>query len=372
MARADLPPGDGLDTAAVIRSFSELAPHLRRHLGPALAERFLAAGDLSTATGIRNAIARSGDATRSEELTLVEARLDLSHGEDAVADARIDDVLSQGGRATPDALVLRLETELATGQPPAPDDIGLAEALAFERRGTALGARLLSLAIRGHGALGDFATAFRLLAHHGLEGQQDLASALVLGLARDGADADMLYQAYAGALTHPDLAASPEAWLAVADRMTRLGFAQRAEEILAGIAPQGSTEERLVRARLALAGNRPGQAQQYLGGLDGSQADVLRGEAAQRQGDLKAAADYFGAAGQTGRQSALSWRARDWDAVQAVGGEARVALAAERAQARTAELPQEPSLAAARAVLADSARMRDRLRGVLGAAVPQP
>ncbi|MGC9418056.1 MAG: hypothetical protein ACP5EN_03705, partial [Rhodovulum sp.] len=237
LARPDIPSTTEVNEAAVIRSFSEMPLHLRRHLGPTLAERFLAAGDAAAATRVRNAVARAGDKTRSGDLTLVEARLDLSRGQTESAEARIEDVLAEGGLSSAEALVLQLRTELDAGRAPSADALALAEALAFERRGTASGKQLLALAIRGHAANRNFQTAFGMLVHNGFDGDGVLVSDLVRALARDGSDADLLREAFSGVMARPDIDIADNARLAVADRLLTLGFAARAEEILADIPP---------------------------------------------------------------------------------------------------------------------------------------
>ncbi|WP_132541553.1 hypothetical protein [Rhodovulum euryhalinum] len=373
LARPQIPSVSDVDEAAVIRGFSELPLHLRRHLGPILAERFLSSGETAAATRVRNAVARAGDKTRSGELTLVEARLDLSQGETDSAEARIAEVLSEGGPSSPEAIVLQLETDLAAGQVPEADALALAEALAYERRGTALGSRLLELAIRGHAARGNFATAFGMLVHHGLDTREELVSDLVRGLAGQGDDAELLRQAFVGVLARPEVSVVPNARFAVADRLLRLGFAARAEEIVAMIPPQGTSQERLVRARLALAAGRPEQATQYLSEVDTPEADLLRAEAARSRGDLAMAADYYAAAGETGKQAELAWRDRDWSTVEAKGPETQSGYAVLRQQTPAASFDPaaEPSLSGARALLEGSEAMRDRLKDLLVSSGPR-
>ncbi|TCM87067.1 hypothetical protein [Rhodovulum steppense] len=373
LARPKISSAAEVDEAAVIRSFSELPLHLRRHLGPILAERFLASGATEAATRVRNAVARAGDKTRSGDLTIVEARIDLSRGETETAEARIEEVLAQGGPATPEAVIVKIESLLISGQVPEMDILRLAEALAYERRDTPQGMRLVELAIRGHATRGNFQTAFGMLLHHGLEPREDLASDLLRALARDGNDADILREAFSGALTVPTIALTPKARLAAADRLLDLGFAPRAGQIIAGIPPQGTDEERLVRARLALAAGRPGEATQYLSGLETTQAERLRAEAARARGDLVEAARHYGAAGDTARQAALAWRERDWSTVETAGPDSQSGYAAMRQTTPAAAFDpaQAPSLAGARDLLEGSGVMRDRLKDLLARTEPR-
>jgi len=372
LARPKLGDLSDFNRTALLQSFSELPIHLRRHLGPRLAERFLEAGDQATALQIRNAVARTGAKGQTTDLTIIEAQIELARGSDARADRKIDEVLASGGSGTADALALRIETGLSRGQPPSEDSLALAESLAFERRGTASGTRLLTLAIRGHGARGDFETAFAMLAHHGLEGQTELSSELLSELARSGSDEEFMREVYLGALTLPDLSADSTARLAVADRLTAMGFQDRAATVLQPLAPQGTPRERLVRARLALAKGSAGEAKQYIAGIDTPEADSLRALIAQRQGDLKSAADYLGAVGNAEAQSAMAWRARDWSGVESLGDPNQRAFVQTRRDREPADLTMEPSLAVARGALGTSEIMRERLRALLDRPSTQP
>ncbi|TDX24895.1 hypothetical protein [Rhodovulum visakhapatnamense] len=365
LARPVLGDLSDLDRTALLESFSELPIHIRRHLGPTLAERFLAAGDQATALQIRNAVARTGERGRTEDLTIVEAQIELARGADDKADRKIEEVVSSGGQGTADALALQIETGLGRGRVPSVDSLNLAESLAFERRGTASGTRLLTLAIRGHGARGDFETAFAMLAHHGLEAQTELSSELLEELAQRGSDEAFMREVYAGAMTLPKLSADSEARLAVADRLTKMGFPDRASAVLQPVKPRGTTPERLVRARLALAQARAGEAQQYLAGIETAEADELRAQIAKQQGNLQSAADYLGAAGDSEAQSAMAWRARDWNGVETLGAPEERAFVQTRREQEPAPISDEPSLAVARDALGASETMRDRLQAIL-------
>ncbi|MGC9418349.1 MAG: hypothetical protein ACP5EN_05180, partial [Rhodovulum sp.] len=133
------------------------------------------------------------------------------------------------------------------------------------------------------------------------------------------------------------------------------------------IPPKGTPQERQVRARLAVAAGRPGQAMQYLSGLDTPEADILRAEAARALGDLATAARYYGAAGDTERQAALAWRDRDWPTVRTAGPDDQSGYAEMRDETPAAAFDpaSPPSLSGARSLLEGSSAMRERLSGLL-------
>ncbi|ARE40411.1 hypothetical protein RGUI_2270 [Rhodovulum sp. P5] len=365
LAMPELPPDEYIDTSAILMAFSELPLNLRRYLGPIISDRFLEAGDEQTALNLRNAIIRLGPEAETHELTLVEAKLEQVQGLDEEADARIEEVLSDGGLAAADALALQLETQLDKGEIPTMDDIALAEAFAFERRGTESGAHLMALAIRGTGKHVDFERAFDLMVENDLANDPALATELVTGLTADGSDTQFLKASFDGILTREDLPISDEARFAVASRLADLGFADRAAELMNRAPPRGTPEERMVRARLAIAMDQPGQAVQFLGGMTGEEADRLRAKAAQLQDDLQTAAQYYGALGDTGKQADLAWRARDWDTVETAGGESQRSFATLRRDVPRPTADAEPSLAEARAILNGSTTIRAQLDTLL-------
>ncbi|SIO49809.1 hypothetical protein SAMN05444722_2727 [Rhodovulum sp. ES.010] len=369
LAAKELPDDSTVDEAVVIRSFSELPVHLRRHLGPILADRFLSAGNAAAADRVRNAVARAGEAGRTGDLAIIEARLDLSRGQVDSANRRIEEVLSKGGLESPGALALRIEADLSEDRLPEADALALAEALAYERRGTPTGRGLLALAIRGHAARGNFETAFGMLRHHDLKTDEALASELMMRLGRAGSDADLLREAVSGLLADPEVTLQPQARLVAAGRLLDLGFTDRAEEIVADVPPQGTTVERVARARVELARGRPGPALQYLSGLEGPDYDRLRAEAARLSGDLAAAARHYGEAGETERQAGLAWRTRDWPLVEAVGADPQRGYATLQDETPAARYAPEaaPSLSGARALVEGSGEMRARLEALLGA-----
>lgn len=362
----ELPPGEDIDEVAIVRAFAELPLHLRRHLAPMITARFVAAGDESTALKLRNAVARLGPAAESHDLALVDARLALVQGHDEEATAQIDAVLDEGGLSTADALAMRLETQLDGAEVPTMEDVELAEALAFERRGSDPGTALLVLSVRGHAANAAFEKAFDMLVAEDLDGDAGLVSELLVALAEDGSDADILRESFSGFLSRPGLQADAEARLAVADRLARLGFPDRAQALLADVAPRGTPKERMVLARLALAREMPGQALQFLSGVEGTEADLLRARAAQQQADPAAAARYYRSAGDTEREAALAWRAQDWDTVEAAGPAPQRDFATMRRDAPVPEPEGEQSLSGARALLDGSEAMRRQLDQLLG------
>ena len=80
LAQPDLLTGKKVQTGSILRAFSALPLHLRRHLGPTLAGRFLAQGDTGTVRAIRDAILRPGG-DPGPAVRLMEAELDTAEGD---------------------------------------------------------------------------------------------------------------------------------------------------------------------------------------------------------------------------------------------------------------------------------------------------
>jgi hypothetical protein len=101
-------------TSAVMQAFSGLPLHLRRHLGPGLADRFLAYGDVGTARVIRDAIFRASD-SRSPSEQLLDANMDLVQGELGLANAKLKNILGSIGPAALESTATLIKLQTAAG-----------------------------------------------------------------------------------------------------------------------------------------------------------------------------------------------------------------------------------------------------------------
>ena len=115
LADPSLSPAD-INSAALLRAFSALPPHLRRHIGPTLAERFLAADDIGTATALQNALLRLPGSPDSRTIIL-SARLNSAQGVAPLAKDQLETVLSDPGPSQSQALIALIELHAADGRP---------------------------------------------------------------------------------------------------------------------------------------------------------------------------------------------------------------------------------------------------------------
>lgn len=101
---------------AVLRSFSALPAPLRRHLGPGLAERFLAAGDSATATALQDSFLRiPGPA--DPRATVTEARIAAALGAGPQAAELLQGPAAESGPAHHAALIALVDLHAAEGRP---------------------------------------------------------------------------------------------------------------------------------------------------------------------------------------------------------------------------------------------------------------
>ncbi|MGB8813592.1 MAG: hypothetical protein WCC57_10430 [Paracoccaceae bacterium] len=308
LARPEISGGTTPNKPAVLRSFSALPLHLRRHLGPILSDRFIAANDLETARSIRDAILRA-PGEPGPEVRLMGAELDLAQGDNASAEGALKTLTTETGPAATEALISYVETLISQGKPVEPGMVSSIAALAFENRGTELGVSLQTTYVLALAAAGDFDAAFA---------QIDVAPKASDGLwkvlAETGPDSALLVHAVlpAGILVdEPPLTSRRK----LAERLLGLGFADPALlwlHDLTDATADATDGDRLLLAKAQIR-RRDGQAAlRVLAGLGTPEAATLRAEAQIMLGDPTAAAKVFAALGGSESELSAARAARDW------------------------------------------------------------
>ena len=299
---------DVIGKAAILRNFSALPGHLRRHLGPALVKRFLKANDLVTATALRDAILRS-PGEPGPEVELLQAAMDAYGGDMSASEARLKPLASQSGPVAADALVTLIEQRAALGQ-----DVSAAQVQALaeylkERRSGPDEPRFQRALILAEAASGNFDKAFA-----DTPGHPDTIPVLWQILAKAGPDSALLSYATLPKGTQPPAEAKASA-LVIAKRMFGLGMADQADLWLRFSA----AAEPVLAANIALAQGDPTHALQILDGFGTDEASALRAMAQEAAGQDKAAALTYAA---IGKQDDL-WRAvghaHDWERLASGG-----------------------------------------------------
>lgn len=363
LAQAGTDARDSPATPAILRSFSALPPHLRRHLGPTLADRYLARGETGPVRAIRDAIKRPGG-TEDPAVTLMSARLDRANGADpdlAVLDALQAAPGRTGVAATIDAID-------AARNAPEPINAGLvtgAEALLREHRGTEDEPALRAALARGLALQGSFDAAFAMAAAAGDDPRPIWAI-----LAERGPDSAILAQAVRDPADGlPDIA--PEDRRRLARRLIDLGLGTPARlwlDAAAAGAPDLPEADLLLAAEAYLAGRDARAALRLLAGADGAAASALR-SAAYLMLDAPAGADMPAA-----DRARLARQQGDWTTVAGDGATPwadAAALATAPPETVSAATAVPGSLARAGSLIDESTAARATLEALLQA-VPPP
>lgn len=342
-------PPDPAQTAraAVIRAFSELPLGLRRSLGIALADRFLAAGDAAAARAIRDGIGRAVDPADSA-LGLIEAGIDRHAGAATEAESKLSGIARSGSGLAPRALADLVDSRIRRGGAPDPEQVLELEAMLREHRGApdepALRRALAqSLVLTGQAdrALSEFAPQdpglgpllWSLLAERGEE--MDLAAR---ALSLDGA-----------ARTLP-----PATRQAVAQRLIGAGFPDAAAPWLSGLPGPEATR---LRAEAALAGRDGRLALRELAGASDPGSERIRARALELLGDLPEAQAAWQRAGDGDQAERVLFLARQWADLAAGDDPARTALLEAR-QGTPADPQATGELARGKALLETSRATR--------------
>lgn len=373
LAQPEIRVGQALNRDAISVAFNALPPHLRRHLGPRLADSLLKAGEIETADLIRSAIDRAG-ATPTSEYGMLTARFDLQAGKVDEATTALDDVVAAGDAVLPEALLQRVEATLSKGGAIDDDILVLLDSLAFQFRGTDTGQRMVDAGVRARASAGDFRAAFAQLdaaVDAGMfspDRSAALRTALFERVTRDTDDTEFLRLA----LTRlADIADSPaETRRAFARRLLELGFSDPVRQALGDGNAIPEPADRLLLARAALAENRPEVAIGYLAGLADPEAQILRAEALDMAGDQAGALHAYEAAGDREQMLRMAWRGALWPEVaeldQGPVGTAALLMMNEPTPGhlRVADGGQ-PSLATAQALIDESEAARKTVMALL-------
>lgn len=317
LARADIGPGDTVNSDAALRAFSALPLHLRRMLGELLAQRFLQMQEPESARAVRDSILRA-PGEHGISISMINARLELARGNRRAAEPLLEEVVRANGPDSVEAMILYVEARLQDGLPVDPGMVANAAALAFEFKGSAPAAALERAQVLGHASNGEFAEAFAALARWRRGGidalQAQVKDELFAMLAAPEASQLFLTHYFANRdLVRPD-EASAELRLALSERLLSFGFTDEARR-MRGADAAGTETGRLFLARAALADFDGAEALRQLDGFDGTEARRLRADALRMLGRHDEATAAYLAADAPQEAGAEAWRAGQWESV---------------------------------------------------------
>lgn len=322
LAHDRLPAGPSVNRDAILQGYQALPAHLRRHLGPGLAEKFLARDDADAARIIRDAMERAPEADLGR-VALLDAKAGLHAGDADAAQAHAEAAVALDGDDA-ESLVALVEAHFRKLEPLSPEVAEALLGLRGETDATRLGPavdRAVVLAL----ALSD-----QTEAAFSEQGAAAVQSDLWQVASARATDDDFLRQAVRPAdAPRPDVA--PEVAQTVADRLLALGFPDAALTWLGPVSPDDPPDLRLAAARAEFARGDARAAVDLLDQLEGAEAEALRAKAHLQLGDLAAAQEALAAAGDAeGAARADLWKG-DWAGLDAATPETW-RLAAEAAQ----------------------------------------
>lgn len=310
--------GAPLNTAAILRAFSALPVHLRRHLGLRLADRFLALDDIETARAVRDAILRApGDP--GPDAALLQVSMDLKSGDPQAAETRLQEILADPEQRAGEALIALVEARAAQLLPVDANVVAALEAMIAEQSGQAAEQRYLRALALARAASGNFDAAFASL---------DPSDATIPDIWRllgaIGPDEALLtYAILPAGISIPTTDGGTAVQLA--NRLLALGFPDQA---LRWIGVDVNADP-ILMARAELQRRDPVAALGLLQGRDDEEASILRAQALGMLGDEDAAANAYAKAGDSGSMWRAVSRARDWQKLSEAGPELWQAAAAK-------------------------------------------
>ncbi|MCW8843830.1 MAG: hypothetical protein OQK00_10485, partial [Rhodobacteraceae bacterium] len=300
---------------AILRAFTALPGHLRRHLGPRIADSFLELGEVTTADVVSAMIDRVSEDT-DPKIKLLQAQIGAEEAsERARAESALADMVQQGERITPEALISLVDLYAERGFAPTLDTVALLEAIALEHRRSVLGqdlrrAHAIAAALAGHFEKA-FDVARDVASRDGEPAAQVLRSRLVAMLLKEADDATILKIAL-GRNLGLEKALERGAVLDLSERLVAMDFPDQGADVLGTIPFHMTERERILRARLALSNGRPRQAEAELLGIESPDAQKLRARARALAGDHERAAAAYSEIGMQEAAAHQSWLAGDW------------------------------------------------------------
>lgn len=304
LARDRLPADKGVKRDAIVLAFTALPAHLRQHLGPALAEKFLALDDVEAARIVRDAMQRAPDADVAA-VALLDAKADLHQNDTEAAQSHAETVVAIDGDG-PEGLVTLVEAHFRTLDPLGPETAEALRALQGETEGTAEGPALDRAVVLSLALSDQLDAAFKEPAATG-KVLEDLWR-----IAEDRATDDafllkaVLPSGIAAPMVDPALAQS------IAERVLSLGFPDAALAWLGPVFPEDVPERRILAARALLAQGDARSAVSMLADLKDAEAEATRGKALIQLDDPTAAAESLAAAGEAEAAVRLGPWKRDW------------------------------------------------------------
>ena len=368
LAQKKIDPARSIDSDAALRALTGLPMHLRKFVASELSRRFLDYGDERAAASALRSLERT-DQPLTPAANLAKAKLEIRQGDVERAQERLADVVSSNAEQSAEALIAFVDSQLnETGQI-GQDVATLVEAYAHEMRDDPLGDQLSRTHVLALGKSNQFDKAFETLARirsRAEAPEEDNLRSSVLDLMTSNADEMVFLRHSFEQMSNAPGSILPKTRYRMARRLVDLGFDGQAERIMTAQddIPR-TTDERLLRAEIALNLSRPYEAIALLYGEAGEPANRLRARAKERAGDFDAAHVLFSEIGDAENGNRAAWLSEDWiNRVDETGTVfAPVAQVAQMTLDPSTSL--EGMLSRASEALTESAQARETLEALL-------
>jgi hypothetical protein len=333
-------PPNNIDATAVQRAFFGLNAPMRLHLGPVLARQLDALDQTDAATAIR---------TNIEPLQIASAERDVDGGANSTETGPVAGPGAAQRAVT--ELLARAQSAMRAGRPIRPDDLSLAEALSWEYRGTEEGIKLAGMTALGRLVDNDVPGAMAILQEQWRQADPAWTSTLTDAFTETvvaKGDAELLEL-----VLHPrgdEVTALLDGAqrVAVADRLTGVGFPELALDLLAEL-EEPATGLRRARAAAHLSAGDPARALALVAGLPGRQAAAVRAGALEALERFALAARAYADAGDADGAARAAWLSGDERTIAAFGSDRHRDLATRLARPpATDDPPGLPAQAAPR------------------------
>lgn len=291
----------------ILRAFSSLPPHLRRHFGPVLVEAFVVAGEHETARQLRDAVLRA-PGTPGPQVTLMDAQYHLAVQDPEQAAALAQEVMTDPRDLAAEAAMALTEAAFAGRQEvpgTLPDQLtALLQAHIGGPREQDL-RRAIALAAA---MAGDFDLAFSQASLPAV-GQRDLWS---LAVHRASDDVFLRYALVAGSERAMASDQAGDLGRQMATRLLRLGFPEQAQAWLGAVTAASDEAARLLTAEAEVMLRDAREALRVLAGLTSPEAERLRATATLQLGDAATATLAFERSGDLVASQRAMALAADW------------------------------------------------------------
>ncbi len=322
---------DNINRVPVLGAFSSLPVHLRKLLGPRLAQKFLEFNDLGTARSIRNAIARAPGEI-GPDFRLLEARLDLQRGLNNSAEHALEEIIVEDSAIAPNALIELLEARLDGSGDIDHTLLATAESHIFEQRDTKIGADLTRLIAMSFGQTGDYQKALDALqkldsfAQLDKQEKEETWEDVLESVTDDATEVALLQFVLAahGEIERQALSRKTRRKLAL--RLLKEGWPVMAEKVLAAPTPP-VTDDRMILAQASILNGRAERAIIMLENVAGEEAAKLRASAHEKIGNFLDAAREYGVGQDSENQKYATWRSEDWTQLALTGSKIEQAVA---------------------------------------------